>query len=357
MRRHRLRRIVLRLAAAALQHQQRRPGEAFGDREMHVDIRRVEHPIDAGRRARRVEQAGRRVDRRAQAEQRPQPEQAGERRRQHRDRQIGEAVALEPRRRVRDRRGRRQAQRPQRVGDAGTAREFVAAVHEHAHARGRQRQRRQQEPRRRAGAARAVRRPVQIGGKAAVQAAHVARRLDQSGDLVGILAAVAQQHQEGADLVRIGRPGQRHGERLARLGAAERARAPRPASQRGHERSEAGVAGRGHADFPPRRAAGRQPACPRPPLPRPCRPHPWLGRLAGGAGNPVVSRQGPATRATRATRAPEPGRRDATPVAAWPPREAVRFEVAARHPRRARAGGVGWERQARIAHTARCNAR
>jgi hypothetical protein len=52
----RLGRRPLRLAAGALDHQQARPAHARGHAQVHVDVRRMEHPIDPGGGVARVEQ-------------------------------------------------------------------------------------------------------------------------------------------------------------------------------------------------------------------------------------------------------------------------------------------------------------
>ena len=56
-------------AAAALQHQQPPSVHPLRDAQVHVDVGRVEHAIDAEWRVRRVEQACGGVDRGAEAEQ------------------------------------------------------------------------------------------------------------------------------------------------------------------------------------------------------------------------------------------------------------------------------------------------
>jgi hypothetical protein len=76
-----------------------------------------------------------------------------------------------------------------------------------------------------------------------------ARRIDQPGDFLDILAAIAQQHQEGAELDFLDPAGQHHGERPPRLGARQRARAAGAATE---SRDKAGkflaiCGGDGHA--------------------------------------------------------------------------------------------------------------
>jgi len=153
---------TLRLPAAALQHQQARSTEAFRHAEMHRDVGRMEHAIDAGRCVRRVDQPGRGIDRGPQSEQPAQAKQGGGRRGERGDGQVGEAGGGHLALRRSQAAGRCQAQsrKPLFGGDASA--EFVAAVHEDTNARARQRKRREQVPRRPACPSRAIGRPVEI---------------------------------------------------------------------------------------------------------------------------------------------------------------------------------------------------
>ncbi len=164
------------------------------------------------------------------------------------DRQIGETVAAQRllRRREAGRRG--DAQLGQALPHRLPGGKIVAAVHKYGNAAARQRQGRQHEPRRPARAAGAVRRPVQVRDRRARrQPGRAAGCLDQAGNLLGVLAAVAQQHQERADLHRIGASGQHHAERLRRLVARQRPRPARSAAERGDERGEPLDVGLRHA--------------------------------------------------------------------------------------------------------------
>ncbi len=176
----------------------------------------------------------------------PQLQQVVKCRRQAAQRQIGEAVPIEMPACVVQPVGDRQAQRGQRRRDTDAGRKAVRAVHQHAHTGARQRQRRQQEPWRPPRPASAVRGPVQIGPHpGGGDPGRIAHRLDQTGNLVRVLAAIAQQHQERADLIRVGLPGQHHRHCLARLRPRQRPRTAGSASQGGDECGEARGSGSG----------------------------------------------------------------------------------------------------------------
>ncbi len=165
-----------------------------------------------------------------------------------------------------------EAERVEAGFDRGALGELVAAVHQDRGAGGGEGQGGEQEPGLAAGAAGAVAGPIEVDGRAARWEAGAdlgAGGFDQAGDLVGRFAAVAEQHQEGADLLRLGLAAQHHAERVAGLLAREGARAAGAAaegadvggegvlgSRVGHGGSEDGKRGRGQAGLEVERLAG-----------------------------------------------------------------------------------------------------
>ena len=123
-------------------------------------------------------------------------------------------------------------------------------MHQDGGARGRQRQRRQQEPGFAPRPPCAVAGPVERHRRPAWgrPGQRVPRRLDQPGDLVRRLAAIAQQHQKRAHLLVRRLAAQHHPQRLARLLPRQRARPPGTASQDAHVWREVVLGfGAGHA--------------------------------------------------------------------------------------------------------------
>ena len=77
-----------------------------------------------------------------------------------------------------------------------------------------------------------------------------ARRQHHAGDFLGILAPEAQQHEEGADLVRISLAAQDHPERGLRFVSRQGTRPAWSAAKGGDEGGEPGYGGMAHDQSP-----------------------------------------------------------------------------------------------------------
>ena len=119
-------------------------------------------------------------------------------------------------------------------------------MHQYRDAGPGQRQGGKQEPGRAAGAAGAIGRPVQIHAHRPRQPRMRSGGLHQAGDFLGILPPETQQHQEGADLMRIGLAPEHHAERGLGLGAGQGAGPAGTPPQRGDEHGKLGFQGLGH---------------------------------------------------------------------------------------------------------------
>ena len=114
-------------------------------------------------------------------------------------------------------------------------------MHQHGYARSGQGQGGEQEPGGAASAAGSVRWPVEVYGQIGPpEPIQPWGGPDHAGDFLGVLAAEAQQHQEGTDLMGIGFAAQDHAEGSLGLVAGEGTRTSWASAQGGDEGGELG---------------------------------------------------------------------------------------------------------------------